>query len=115
MNKPFQSVYKTLKASQVVLFLILLKGFQPLYNVIRSSVWIVVGVSYLPLHFIMSVIIIIIIITFIVNIIFIICIITRIFIKNYYYRFYELSLVFGFVSFYYLICLKLIHVNTNWG
>ena len=75
MNKPFQSVYKTLKASQVELFLILLKGFQPLHNVTRSSVLIVVGVSYLPLHFVMIVTIIIITITIIIIIIIIITII----------------------------------------
>ena len=56
-------------------FLILFKGFWPLCNVTRSSMLVVMGVLYLPLHFI-------IIINFIVNIIFMISIIIRIFIKS---------------------------------
>ena len=68
------------------LFLILLKGFRPLYNVKRRSVLVAVGVLYLPLHFIIVItiiiIIIIIIITFIINTIAIIFIITSILIKN---------------------------------
>ena len=38
--------------SEVGLFLILLKGLQPLCNVTRSSALVAVGVLYLPLHFI---------------------------------------------------------------
>ena len=79
------------------LFLILLKGFWPLYDVKRSSVLVVVELLCLPLHFILPIIIIIIIIIIvfvvfvvavvvvivaIVNIIFIIFIVTRIFIMN---------------------------------
>ena len=76
------------------LFLILLKGFWPLYDVKRSSVLVVVELLCLPLHFILPIIIIIIIvfvvfvvavvvvIVAIVNIIFIIFIVTRIFIMN---------------------------------
>ena len=72
------------------LFLILVKGFRPLYNALRSSVLVAVGVLYLPLHFVIIVItiiiifiiIIIIIITFIINTIAIIFIITTIFMKN---------------------------------
>ena len=51
----------------------------------KELVLVVVGVLYLPLHFIIAVVIIIIVIitiTFIVNIIFIIFIIIRIFIKS---------------------------------
>ena len=78
MISRFRGVYRTLTVSEGALLLILLKGFQPLYNVTRSFVLVVMGVLYLPLHLI----IIVIIITFIVNIIFIIFIITRIFIKS---------------------------------
>ena len=84
------------------LFLILLKGFWPLYDVKRSSVLVVVELLCLPLHFILPIIIIItiiiiiiiiivfvvfvvavvVVIVAIVNIIFIIFIVTRIFIMN---------------------------------
>ena len=77
----FSGIYSTPTACEVELFLILVKGLWPLYNVIRSSVLIAVRVLFLPLYFI-TIIIIIFIITFIFNIIFIIFIITRIFIKN---------------------------------
>ena len=63
--------------SEAELFLILLKGLRPLCNVTRSSVLVVAGVLYLPLHFIIIVTIIavavcycIINITFTVHIIF---------------------------------------------
>ena len=85
MNKPFQRlIYIALTASEGELFFIILKYFQPLFNVASSSVLVVVGVLYLPLHFIIFAVIIIavIIITFIVNIIFIISIIIRVFIKS---------------------------------
>ena len=55
----FRGIYRALSASEVGLFLILLKGLRPLYNVIRSSVLVVVGVLYLSLHFIIIVIIIV--------------------------------------------------------
>ena len=55
----FRGIYRALSVSEVGLFLILLKGLRPLYNVIRSSVLVVVGVLYLSLHFIIIVIIII--------------------------------------------------------
>ena len=83
----FRGVYRTLTLSERELFLILLKGPRPLYNVTRSSVLVA-----LPLYFIIIVIIVVITITFtfIINIIFIIVIITRIFIKS--------SLLFLWVS-----------------
>ena len=63
--------------------MILLKGFQPLCNITRSSILVVLDVLCLPLHFIVIVLlIIVIIITFIGNIIFIISIIIRIFTKS---------------------------------
>ena len=78
----FRGVYSTLTACEVELFLILVKGLWPLYNVIRSSVLIAVRVLFLSPCFIIIIIIVIFIITFIFNIIFIIFIITKIFIKN---------------------------------
>ena len=84
----FKSVYRTFTLSERELFLILLKGPRPLYNVTRSSVLVA-----LPLHFIIIVIIVVVItitFTFIINIIFIIVIIIRIFIKS--------SLLFLWVS-----------------
>ena len=83
----FRGVYRTLTLSERELFLILLKGPRPLYNVTRSSVLVA-----LPLYFIIIVIIVVITITFtfIINIIFIIVIIIRIFIKS--------SLLFLWVS-----------------
>ena len=77
-RSPFRGVYRTLTASEGELFLTLLKGFWSLCYVTRSFALVVVGVLYLPLHFIIFVII----ITFIANIFFIIFIITRIFIKS---------------------------------
>ena len=72
----FRGIYRALAASEVGLFLILLKNLRPLCNVTRSSVLVIVGVLYLPLHFIVIVIIVVCYcitnITFIVNIIFII-------------------------------------------
>ena len=58
----FRGIYRALEASEAGLFLILLKGLRPLYNVTRSSVLVAVGVLYLPLHFIITVIIIVVII-----------------------------------------------------
>ena len=86
----FRGVYRTLTSSERELFLILLKGPLPLYNVTRGSVLVA-----LPLHFIIIVIIIVVItitFTFIINIIIIIVfiIIIRIFIKS--------SLLFLWVS-----------------
>ena len=54
------------------LFSILLKALRPLCNATRSSVLVVVGVLYLPLHFIINVVIIVIIIIIIITIIVII-------------------------------------------
>ena len=42
----------TLSSSEMEVFLILVKDILTLYNVRRSSVLVVVGVLYLPLHFI---------------------------------------------------------------
>ena len=85
----FRGIYWTLTASEMELFLILLKGFWPLYNVKRSSVLVVVELLCLPLHFILPIIIIIVVfvvavvvvVVAIVNIIFIIFVV-RIFIMN---------------------------------
>ena len=82
----FRGLHRALVASDGGLFLILIKGFQSLFNVTRSSVLAVVGVLYLSLHFIVIIIIILIVIiiniTFIINIIFVILIIIRIFIES---------------------------------
>ena len=82
----FRGLHRALVASDGGLFLILIKGFQSLFNVTRSSVLAVVGVLYLSLRFIVIIIIVIIIviinITFIINIIFVILIIIRIFIES---------------------------------
>ena len=81
----FRGTYRTLTASEGKLFLILLKGLRPLYKVTRSSVLVLVGVLYLPLYFIIIVVIIFVIIiniALIVNIIFITSITIRIFIKS---------------------------------
>ena len=84
----FRRIHRALVASDGGLFLILIKGFQSLFNVTRSSVLAVVGVLYLSLLFIVIIIIIVIIIviiiniTFIINIIFVILIIIRIFIES---------------------------------
>ena len=53
----FRGIYRALAASEAGLFLILLKGLRPLCNVTRSSVLVAVGVLYLPLHFIIIIII----------------------------------------------------------
>ena len=57
------------------LFSILLKALRPLCNATRSSVLVVVGVLYLPLHFIINVVIIVIIIIIIIIITIIVIII----------------------------------------
>ena len=62
------------------LFLILLKGFWPLYNVKRSSVLVVVELLCLPLHFILPIIIIIIIIVVFVVAVVVVAIVNIIFI-----------------------------------
>ena len=59
----FRGIYRALAASEVGLFLILLKGLRPLCNVTRSSVLVAVGVLYLPLHFIIIVVIVVVFIT----------------------------------------------------
>ena len=48
--------------SEVGLFFILLKGLQPLCIVTRGSALVAVGVLYLPLHFIVIAIIVVIIV-----------------------------------------------------
>ena len=53
----FRGIYRALAASEVGLFLILLKGLRPLCNVTRSSVLVAVGVLYLPLHFVIVIIV----------------------------------------------------------
>ena len=58
----FRGIYRALTASEVGLFLILLKGLQSLFNVTKSSVLVAVGVLYLPLHFIIIVIIVVVVI-----------------------------------------------------
>ena len=75
----FRGIYRTLVVSEAGLFLILLKSLRPLCNVTRSSMLVVVGVLYLPLHFHIIVTIIVVVvcyciinITFIVNIIFVV-------------------------------------------
>ena len=83
----FRGIHRALVASDGGLFLILIKGFQSLFNITRSSVLAVVGALYLSLRFIVIIIIVIIIviiinITFIINIIFVILIIIRIFIES---------------------------------
>ena len=86
----FRGIYRVLAASEGELFLISLNGFWPLCYVTRSLVLVVAGVLYLPLHFIIiniaiiiiiiNIIIVIIIISF-VNFIFILSVIIRTFIK----------------------------------
>ena len=71
----FRGAYRTHATSEVEFFVILVNGFQPLYNVTGCSVLLVVKILDLPRHFI----IIVIIITIIINIIFITFIITKIF------------------------------------
>ena len=56
--------YIVLVSSEGELFLTLLKGLWPLCNATRSSVLVILGVLYLPLHFIIFVIFIIIIIIY---------------------------------------------------
>ena len=57
----FRVLHRTHAASRVDLFLMLVSGFWPLYNVTRRSVWIAVSVPDLLLHFTIIIIIIIII------------------------------------------------------
>ena len=52
MNKSFQRHIQSPQSISGELFLILLKGFRSLCNVTRSSVLVVVGVLYMPLHFV---------------------------------------------------------------
>ena len=54
----FRGIYRTLAASEAGLFLILLKGLQPLCDVTRRSVLVPVDLQYRPLHFIIVVMII---------------------------------------------------------
>ena len=71
---PFQRcIYTTHTIFQMELFVILVNGLRPLYNLISGSILVVGGVLNLPLHFIHIGIIIV------INIIFITFIITRIF------------------------------------
>ena len=79
----FRGVYRDLTASGGSSFWYYLKAFGHSVMSQGAPLLVVVGVLYLPLHFIIIVIIIVIItITFIVNIIFIIFIIIRIFITS---------------------------------
>ena len=115
----FRGIYRALAASEVGLFLILLKGLRPLCNVTRSSVLVAVGVLYLPLHFIIIVIIIVVVI--IVLLILLLLLISFLlfqllleFLSRAVYCSYEVSSPFGFVSFNFFICLNLIHATTIW-
>ena len=74
----FRGIYRVLAVSEEELFLNLLKSLWPLCNVTTSSVLVIASVLYLPLHFILIVISIVVAacyciinITFIVNVIFI--------------------------------------------
>ena len=115
----FRGIYRALAASEVGLFLILLKDLRPLCNVTRISVLVAVGVLYLPLHFIIIVIIVVVVI--IVLLILLLLLISFLlfqllleFLSRAVYCSYEVSWLFGFVSFNFFIYLNLIHATTIW-
>ena len=120
----FRDIYRALATSEAGLFLILLKGLQPLCNVTRSSMLVAVGVLYLALHFIIIVIIIIIIIVVFVIIVLLILLLLLIsfllfqllleFLSTAVFCSYEVSWPFGFVSFNFFVYLNLIHATTIW-
>ena len=97
----FRGIYRALAASEVGLFLILLKGLRPLCNVTRSSVLVAVGVLYLPLHFIIIVIVVVVVI--IVLLVLLLLLISFLlfqlleFLSRAVYCSYEVSWLFGFV------------------
>ena len=82
----FRGIYRALEASEAGLFLILLKGLRPLYNVTRSSVLVAVGVLYLPLHFIIIVIIVVVVI---IVLLILLLLLISFYYFNYYYNFYQ--------------------------
>ena len=62
----FRGISRALTASEVGLFLILIKGLRPLCNITRSSVFVAVAVLYLPLHFVIIVIVVVFIIVLLI-------------------------------------------------
>ena len=114
----FRGTYRALAASEAGLFLILLKDLRPLCNVTRSSVLVAVVVLYLLLHFIIIVIIIVVVV--IVLLILLLLLISFLlfqlleFLSGAVYCSYEVSWLFGFVSFNFFIYLNLIHATTIW-
>ena len=114
----FRGIHRALAASEVRLFLILLKGLRPLCNVTRNSVLVAVGVLYLSLHFIIIVIIVAVVIIVLLLLLLLISFLLFQFLLEFLsravYCSYEISWSFGFVSFNFFIYLNLIHVTTIW-
>ena len=88
----FRGVYRVLTASEGELFFILLKGFRPLCNVTRSSALLLLLLLLLLLSLLISFLV----------------------LSRTVYCSYQVSRLFGFVSFNFFICLNLIHATTIW-
>ena len=132
MNKPFQRRIQSPHSILRGLFLMLLKGFPSLCIVTRSSVLVAVGVLYMLLHLLFllflllllfslsSLLLLVLVLSLLLlsllllSLSFLLFLLLLEFLSRVVYCSYQVSSLFGFVSFNFFICLNLIQATTIW-